>query len=211
MAFAAFMSLKSRINSTINNPISGVSVAAPTREILESAYNQLESSEEIARKLLLSCTSRLDFEIKVAVSKSLNIMHSFKSINTIMFRPKTIEFPIDQLKDLEQEIDSFTKLMKKMEAEYVEESETTPFSSTFHSKEHRSKMIGLSNEYEDLKLKLTRARLSEEPLTVVLAGMPGISKTTLAKEIFEDRDILTHYDLSQKKMPTEGNPTAHFG
>ncbi|KAH6778925.1 hypothetical protein C2S52_010162 [Perilla frutescens var. hirtella] len=55
-------------------------------------------------------------------------------------------------------------------------------------------MMGFSDHYKQLKHHLTCPAASISPTVVVLVGMAGIGKTTLATEIFQDSDIVQHYD-----------------
>lgn len=55
-------------------------------------------------------------------------------------------------------------------------------------------MVGNSNALGEIKVKLTSQSI-EERAVVSIVGMRGIGKTTLAKKIYEDKDIKTHFDI----------------
>ncbi|XP_057786908.1 putative late blight resistance protein homolog R1B-17 [Salvia miltiorrhiza] len=194
MALDAFISLKLTIEDLIKNPFSSLSLAPPTQQILEFAYQQLHSSEEIARKLLLRTTTTLDLQIKVAVSKLLDTIRSLKTKHAPSGSSvRYIEFSAEEVKDLKQDIHSFAELFNTMYIAAAEEEEEDGDSSQIGLSGRKSKMIGLSDHYKELKYHLTRP--ASPMMILVLVGMAGIGKTTLAAQIFEDPDIVKHYDL----------------
>ncbi|KAH6761492.1 hypothetical protein C2S52_018925 [Perilla frutescens var. hirtella] len=83
-----------------------------------------------------------------------------------------------------------------MEEEYITEldnllpeeaDETTDFG------ESKSKMVGLSDLFNQIRVQFTRPRYAGLPV-FSLIGMAGIGKTALAREIFYDKLILSHFE-----------------
>ncbi|KAL0335795.1 UNVERIFIED_CONTAM: putative late blight resistance proteinR1A-10 [Sesamum radiatum] len=66
-------------------------------------------------------------------------------------------------------------------------------SGTDHIEAKKAKIFGLDHELVQLKDRLLKK--ARDPLHVTtIVGMAGIGKTTLAKEIYEDPDIVSHFE-----------------
>ncbi|KAL0385168.1 UNVERIFIED_CONTAM: putative late blight resistance proteinR1B-17 [Sesamum radiatum] len=73
-----------------------------------------------------------------------------------------------------------------------EEDDTVVLSTTDHVGGKKSMIFGLDNELSKLKDLLVR---DESPsLVIPIVGMSGIGKTTLAKEVYGDPDIVSHFE-----------------
>ncbi|XP_012853771.1 PREDICTED: putative late blight resistance protein homolog R1A-10 [Erythranthe guttata] len=95
--------------------------------------------------------------------------------------------------ELKQEIDSFNEEIKKMEDEYINLpcQEYDAVSSTIGCRGKKSKMVGLSDQFQEIQTWLLDPT---GPCYHTLVGMAGIGKTTLATQLFEDPLIVSHFD-----------------
>ncbi|KAH6829275.1 hypothetical protein C2S53_011368 [Perilla frutescens var. hirtella] len=112
-----------------------------------------------------------------------------------------INFPRDELEALKRDVISFAGMLKEMEANcFPVAGEDDDAIAAVSSSTDAPKMVGLSDQYEQLKgqLKDRDNRFGPEglivPWVVVLVGMPGIGKTTLATKIFQDPHTVANFD-----------------
>ncbi|KAK6153939.1 hypothetical protein DH2020_013578 [Rehmannia glutinosa] len=111
---------------------------------------------------------------------------------------RTLPFSLD-LQKVKQDINSFIQSMNTLKEEYINElnnplpeeiNDVGPSKIDFTR--NRSKVIGFSDEVHKFKRLLTSTK--EDSLEIYsLVGMAGICKTTLAKELFEDTSIVSHF------------------
>lgn len=196
MALPVFSDINLQFHSYINFPFLGKPVAPHAREILEFAYKQVHSSEEIARKLLLSSTSRLDLEIRVAATKLLHKLYELNSERS-PYTNMHFTYPMDMLEDIKRDALSLAEMLKDMAAaipEFLVAGEDDGDRAVVSSRIHNPKMVGLSDQYEELKHQLMLPTKKAAPFVAVIVGMPGIGKTTVVSKIFEDPAIVAHYD-----------------
>lgn len=96
-------------------------------------------------------------------------------------------FSID-LQDLKQQSHTLIQMLKETVERF-----SSVVSSRSDYRENRSKMVGLCDEYDQLKEDIVgESNRFRNSFSIV--GMIGIGKTTLARQIFEDLDILEHFD-----------------
>ena len=84
-----------------------------------------------------------------------------------------------------------------MEAEYnieltnMSEEEGEPISSRIDFGGINSEMVGLSLEFE----RAVDYLIGNEGNRLLVTGMAGVGKTTIAKKVFEDPSIQRHFEL----------------
>ncbi|KAI3464145.1 hypothetical protein Pfo_020808 [Paulownia fortunei] len=199
MAYAAVISLKQTIQSLVNS--SHISnVLNSSSEIIELAYKEIQPLQEVLERFDSNTSSRervnsLDGRIREAVCKLEDVVESHVSNQILSQSEESLEdesrplsFSLD-LQEVKQDIDSVTKTLKKMKEEYFNElsnpslEEDVAVSSREDFGGKKSKVVGLSHEYGVITTALAVPYMHF--YTVSLIGMPGIGKSTLAREIYE--------------------------
>ncbi|KAL0385164.1 UNVERIFIED_CONTAM: putative late blight resistance proteinR1A-10 [Sesamum radiatum] len=90
-------------------------------------------------------------------------------------------------------IETATKILDNLLQQPEDDNAALVLSRTDHIEAKAAKIFGLDHELVRLKDRLLKkARHSLHVTTIV--GMAGIGKTTLAKEIYEDPDIVSHFE-----------------
>ncbi|KAL7115003.1 hypothetical protein ACP275_04G156500 [Erythranthe tilingii] len=110
-------------------------------------------------------------------------------------------FSVD-LQELKREIDSFIKVVNKMNEAYIhelsnplpEEENNRVIPSRIDFSVNESKMVGLSNQFIQIKHLFVTNYSLRPRMIVSLYGMAGIGKTTLAKKLFQDPFILGTFE-----------------
>ncbi|KAL8057267.1 hypothetical protein ABFX02_04G173400 [Erythranthe guttata] len=202
MAYAAVISLEETIDGLLNS--SHISFAPPARKTIRFAYKQVQSLEEILKKLdKINSSSRrardFDGEINDAVCKLEDSLESHVS-NLFVSRS---ESQLLDLQELKQDLDSFTLKVKNIKDAYSKE-ETLPeeeeddyyyddVSSRIEFAGNKCKVVGFYDQFIYFVYLLLRG-MSCELEIVSLVGMAGIGKSTLANEIFQDLLISNHFE-----------------
>ncbi|XP_042015760.1 putative late blight resistance protein homolog R1B-12 [Salvia splendens] len=102
------------------------------------------------------------------------------------------------LLSLYESIQQFVSRVRVMTVEYIielqnmPEEEGEPIFSRIDFGGINSKMVGLSDEFEEARVSLL-AKDGDE-CCLALTGMAGVGKTTLAKKVFDDPLIQTHFE-----------------
>ncbi|KAI3470175.1 hypothetical protein Pfo_026838 [Paulownia fortunei] len=204
MAYAAVISLKQTMERLLNS--SYISIVPPSLKILEFAYKEVQSLQEVLKRLDRSSSrsrservNALDRQIREAVRKLEDVLETHVSNQFLGDESDPLLFSLD-LHELKQDTAYFTQTVKKMKKMYIKElrnplpEEDDDGSSRIDFGGKKSKMVGFSDEFRIIIDRL-RHWWKLEVQVVSLVGMAGIGKTTLAKEVFEDSFILNYFDF----------------
>ncbi|KAL2253924.1 putative late blight resistance protein homolog R1A-10 [Sesamum indicum] len=203
MAYAAVISLKQTIERLLNS--SPIPVPSPCPETIKSAYEEVES----IRYFLASSFSHLgnsnsesanalERQIREAACRLEDALESHVS-DQFLSQIETLDVDV-MGKKVKDEIDFFTESVRRIGKEYsshqvskslLPEEDDSSRIDGFDGME--SKMVGLEDEISEMKNLLIQ-QLPSERKVVVLAGMPGIGKTALARQVYEDPSISSIFE-----------------
>ncbi|PHT36518.1 hypothetical protein CQW23_24218 [Capsicum baccatum] len=120
------------------------------------------------------------------------------TIDLLQSEKKAHERLSDSLQQVAEDIDCICKESTKIQDKgkrVSEESLVQDFSSSTNDILNvKINMVGRDDQRKWLLEHLTRS-YSGEPKVILIVGMGGIGKTTLAKEIYNDVSILHHFDV----------------
>ncbi|XP_047978857.1 putative late blight resistance protein homolog R1B-17 [Salvia hispanica] len=170
------------------------------------AYNAMCRLQKVLLKLEETGFSRirtkvnaLDERIKEAIWEFEDLIESnFTNQILPLLESGTshLSYSVD-LWSLKQSVDCFVERVAVMEAEYdvelanMSEEEGEPISSRIDFGRINSEMVGLSLEFE----RAVDYLIGNEGNRLLVTGMAGVGKTTIAKKIFEDPSIQRHFEL----------------
>ncbi|KAK6123410.1 hypothetical protein DH2020_042833 [Rehmannia glutinosa] len=133
----------------------------------------------------------LDGKMREAASELEDALENHVVNLILKSRPSSL-ISLD-LQELKPDIDFFNKTVKELKKEYAkEEDDDDVVSSRINFGGNKSKMVGFSDEFRQMKDELLEDILRVNIGSVV--GMAGIGKTTIAKEFFEDSSVLNWFD-----------------
>ncbi|XP_057810281.1 putative late blight resistance protein homolog R1A-4 [Salvia miltiorrhiza] len=203
-AYGAAASLKNTIQRILES--SRISLVSHSPQILQPAYDQMDRLQKVLLKLDETSCSKIrtkvnavDELIKEAVWEFEDLLesHVLHQILPLLESERDhLSFSVD-LQSLENRVDYFVEMVMMMEEGYIiemenmPEEEGEPISSRIDFGGINSKMVGLSDEFEKARDYL----LEESENCYSLIGMAGVGKTTLAKHIFEDPSIQSHFEF----------------
>ncbi|XP_057810259.1 putative late blight resistance protein homolog R1A-4 [Salvia miltiorrhiza] len=205
-AYGAATSLKNTIHRILQS--SSISHVSHSPQILQPAYDEMDRLQRVLLGLdETSCSkirtevNALDERIKEAVWEFEDLLESHilpQILPQLESERHNLSFSVD-LQSLQHSVDCFVEKVKTMEVEYfievknMPEEEGEPISSRIDSGGMiKSKMVGLSDEFEHARDYLLQGN-NNEPFSII--GMAGVGKTTLAKHIFEDPSIRSHFEF----------------
>ncbi|KAL0385166.1 UNVERIFIED_CONTAM: putative disease resistance RPP13-like protein 3 [Sesamum radiatum] len=199
MAYAALISLKQTIERLLNS--SPISVPPPCPETLKSAYEVVKSLKYFVQDSFSNVgnsnsesANALERQIREAACRLEDALESHAS-DQLLSQFETLDVDLMGKSTVKDEIDFFTESVKKIGKEYsredleqVSKSEEDDASRIDDFDGMESKMVGLEDEISEMKDLLIHQWPSERKV-IALAGMPGIGKTALAKQVYEDPSI----------------------
>ncbi|XP_042018107.1 putative late blight resistance protein homolog R1A-10 [Salvia splendens] len=161
----------------------------PWRQILERLD---KTKPRLSRKKV----NALDGIIKEAIWKFEDSLESLLT-QQIPSQLETLpEIVSTDLQSLQSDVDSLIQKLKEMEKEYIYEVENMPqdepISSSFGFPGTNSKMIGLSDQFQQLKTDILRDHFDFGFRWLV--GTAGVGKTTLAMQIYQDPEIHSKFE-----------------
>ncbi|XP_057763648.1 putative late blight resistance protein homolog R1A-10 [Salvia miltiorrhiza] len=200
-AYGAAGSLRNTIQRILQS--SRISLVSHSPQILQPAYDQMDRLLKALRLLDETSCSKIRIEVNAADERIKDAVWEFEDLLESHVLPQILQqleserhnlsFSVD-LQSLQHHVDCFVEKMKMMEEEYIiemenmAEEEGEPISSRIDSGGMiKSRMVGLSDEIEKARDYLLKGK------NYSITGMAGIGKTTLAKHIFEDPSIRSHF------------------
>ncbi|XP_057812397.1 putative late blight resistance protein homolog R1C-3 [Salvia miltiorrhiza] len=204
-AYGAAASLRNTIERILQS--SRISLVSHSPQILQPAYDEMDRLQKVLLKLDDTSCSKIrtkvnavDERIKEAVWEFEDLLESHVLHQILPQLESSIgplSFFID-LQSLQHHVDCFAMTVKMMKVEYTKEmknmaeEEGLPISSRIDFGGIKSKMVGFSRYFEKARDYLLQEN-NYEPYSII--GMAGVGKTTLAKHIFEDPSIRSHFEL----------------
>ncbi|XP_042013729.1 putative late blight resistance protein homolog R1A-10 isoform X2 [Salvia splendens] len=207
--YGALISLQNTIYHAIHS--SRINLVGHSREIVDLAYQGLQPFKEILGRLDSTSKSRsrkkvndLDLQIKEEVWEFEDLLESLLAEQILSQsricgngdKRDVLLFSID-LQSLQGDVGSLIQRLKDMEEDYIyqlnnmaEDNEAS--SSIIGFGGTNLKMIGLWDELEEVKRNLLREFFGKD--VFVLVGMPGVGKTALAQQIYQDQEIVSKFE-----------------
>ncbi|XP_057812488.1 late blight resistance protein R1-A-like [Salvia miltiorrhiza] len=204
-AYGAAASLKNTIQRILQS--SRISLVSHSPQILQPAYDQMCRLQKLLRLLDKTSCSKIRTKVNAADELIKEAVWEFEDLLESHILPQilpqleserdNLSFFVD-LQSLQHRVDCFIEMMEMMEVEYfiemlnMPEEEGEPISSRIDFGGINSKMVGLSDHIETARDYLLEGN-NDNNYSIV--GMAGVGKTTLAKHIFEDSSIRSHFEL----------------
>ncbi|XP_047955139.1 putative late blight resistance protein homolog R1A-10 isoform X2 [Salvia hispanica] len=200
-AYGAVLSLKNTIKNILR--CSRFSLVGRSEKIIKGVYNKVRLWGNILERLDGTSPSRsrkkvnaLDGRIKEAIWRFEDSLESLL-VQQIPLQFESIPDIVSiDLQSLRSDANSLIQKLKDMEKEYIYEVENMPqdkpISSIigFHGTD--SKMIGLSDQFQQLK---SRIMVDYDMICFyALYGMAGVGKTALAMKIYQDTEVQRKYE-----------------
>ncbi|KAL1531582.1 putative late blight resistance protein R1B-16 [Salvia divinorum] len=166
---------------------------------LESLLEKAESLMQILEKSSPTKVASLDSQIRETANKAEDIIES-QMVHQMLSNPESesLTFPTPDLQQVTRELDSAAVFMsekamassdltQQLESMKLEVEEMSASSSR-----SKSDLVGVDADLLELKDRLTNAERKVEIVPIV--GMGGIGKSTLARNIYDDPCIVSHFD-----------------
>ncbi|KAK4419863.1 putative late blight resistance proteinR1A-10 [Sesamum alatum] len=217
MAYAAVISLKQTIERLLNS--SKIPLLPPSRESIELAYEKVKSlliffalgnsssskevkslelpefftSEESSEKV-----DALETEIREAACRLEDELESHFLSQTQILDGDGNSCLKDHVK---KEVNDFTEIVRNVQEQLSSLSQPGKVDAAVSSRSHQfgggqqSKLFGLDRDVIKLKKLLTGGRPCSLKVASVV-GMAGIGKTSLAKKVYADPLMISHFNCS---------------
>lgn len=204
-AYAAVVCLMKTIESILES--SSISLVLPSPQVMQLAYKELKRLQEILERLDSTSRSKsrkkinaLDGKIIDAVWKFEDLLESHLSDHILSQSDSLVvnhKASNSKSRGGQREaslfsIDMECPLNNLPDDEGEDEYIPSRINLGGMNSKIKSKMVGLSDEFEHAKMYLTRDL--KWNLSYALVGMAGVGKTTLAKKIFEDPLIVSYFE-----------------
>ncbi|XP_047964343.1 putative late blight resistance protein homolog R1A-10 isoform X2 [Salvia hispanica] len=177
----------------------------------EGVCSELEPWEEILERLDETSPSRSRKKVNALDGRIKDAMWKFEdSLESLLVQQIPLQFESIpdivsiSLQSLQNDVDFLIHALNDMKEEYIYEvvnmPQDEPISSLIGFHGTYSKMIGLSDQFQQLKADLMRASCGWNYMgwgdhsCYTLYGTAGIGKTTLAMQIYEDPEIQNKYE-----------------
>ncbi|XP_057812489.1 putative late blight resistance protein homolog R1A-10 [Salvia miltiorrhiza] len=204
-AYGAATSLKNTIQRILQS--SRISLVSHSPQILQPAYDQMDRLQKVLLELDETSCSKIRTEVNALDELIKEAVWEFEDLLESQILPQILpqleserdhlSFCVD-LQSLQHHVDCFVEMVKMMEEEYIievknmAEVEGEPISSRIDFGGINSKMVGLSYEFQKARDYLLEEN-NNLPYSII--GMAGVGKTTIAKHIFEDPSIQSHFEF----------------
>ncbi|XP_051113368.1 putative late blight resistance protein homolog R1B-14 [Andrographis paniculata] len=161
--------------------------------LLEKTRSLQEHSQNPSLPLRESL-QKFDNRIRVAAHDAEDIIESHLTSKHLSTKDKTIIVSsLDNLSKIIEEFDVIKEEIMKI-IEGVDRSKGTFFSSSREDLNPKNIVVGINNDLFELKHRLIAMQHSKFDLVSIL-GMGGIGKTTLARTLYDDPSIVSHFDV----------------
>ncbi|CAA0828956.1 Unknown protein [Striga hermonthica] len=200
-SYAAVISLKQTIDHFLKS--SHASIPPHTRKILKAVYKEVQSVQQVLTRLDIHGGSRRSESLSVFDAQLTEALRQTQDVLELHASNQSENSSL-HLRELKQDINALIQTMQNTRKDYsrelsnllTQEDDSEYILSTTDFLGFESKIVGLSEEFHDLRERVVRRISVDADLKhFLLSGMAGIGKTTLAKRIFQDPSVSNLFQL----------------